>query len=107
MKDTVDFGSQVFRIEIIEKLFLEAGPGSQKMQGLIDPKRCLIQIEKDLDSQSQMLTLWHELVHQLLNRGGLDGEEFINPKMEEAVVEGLSEGVMLLLRLNPWLGDIE
>ena len=107
MKGTVDFGSQVFRIEIVDKLLIDSGVIDKKIQGRIDPANCLIQIEEKTDDQAKMLTLWHELVHQLLGRCGHDGEEFINPKMEEAVIENLSDGIVLLLRLNPWLGDIE
>ena len=107
MKETVDFGSQVFRVEIVEKLLMESAGLDNKIQGRIDPANCLIQIEKNTDDQAKMLTLWHELVHQLFNRCGHDGEEFVNPKVEEAIIESLSDGIVMLLRLNPWLGDIE
>ena len=106
MKDTLNFGSRVFRIELVEKLMLESEK-DKKVQGIIDPQKCLIQIEKNMDPQAIQLTLWHEILHQLLGRVEHDGEEFINPKLMESLVENLADGIVLVLRLNPWLGDVK
>lgn len=100
MKDRVDFGSQVFLVELVDKL-------GGKAQGEIRPQECKIRIESALNPQAQIMTLWHEIIHQLLNKCGHDNEEFINPKLEETLIEGLTDGIVTVLRLNPWLGDIE
>ena len=107
MKQSIDFGSRVFKIEIVDKLLTDENGGSKKISGSIDAGKCLIQIEKQSDPQSQIVVLWHEIVHHLLGKVGHDGDDFINPRMEEAIVEGLSDGIVMVLRLNPWIGDIK
>ena len=106
MKDgEINFGSRVFKVEIVDKLLAHGVGKLEKVQGEIDHAQCTIRIEKNINEQSMVLTLFHEIVHHLIGRVNQDDLEVLNPKFEEALVENLSEGMMMVLRLNPWIAD--
>ena len=106
MKDgEVNFGSRVFKVEIVDKLLAHGEGKLEKVQGEISHAQCTIKIEKNIDEQSMVLTLLHEIVHYVIGRANQDDPEVLNPKLEEAFVENMSEGLMLVLRLNPWIAE--
>jgi len=72
--------------------------GGVELDGQV--RHCLseIRIERDQEEQSKTQTLWHEIVHIILNQAGRREDS-----KNEDLVEALAYGLMGVIQDNPWL----
>lgn len=72
--------------------------------GCVDFKNSEILINKDVNYERQLVTLWHEINHIIVfdYNAGYEGEPFD----EERVVDCFSKGIVQVLRDNPCLRDL-
>ena len=72
--------------------------------GCVDFKNSEILINKDVNYERQLVTLWHEINHIIVfdYNAGYEGESFD----EERVVDCFSKGIVQVLRDNPCLRDL-
>lgn len=75
--------------------------GNQKLDGQILCGERAIKLEASLDTQSERVTLWHEILHAILTQAGHN-----NPQAGEGIVEALSFGIIDVLRQNPALREV-
>jgi hypothetical protein len=93
----MNLGSAKYQIEYTDRL-LDAG-GVNRLSGSIDHGQCVIRIDPAADPQAVMETIIHEVFHFFLVQYGQ--EDAITPARIEGVVEALSNGFLLAMRLNP------
>jgi len=93
--EAVKIGGIVYQVQLVPDL----ADGKQKLDGHIQYRPCLIQIEAQLAEQMQMLTLWHEILHAMLTQAG-------QKQLPEPVIEALTYGIFQALRDNPKLAEI-
>lgn len=70
--------------------------GSQAM-GRTFSSEGKIMLLRSMPPDVKHITLWHEIIHVILDQAGQDASE--------GVIEALSHGVVATLGDNPWLGD--
>lgn len=70
--------------------------GSQAM-GRTFSSEGKIMLLRSMPPDVKHVTLWHEIIHVILDQAGQDASE--------GVIEALSHGVVATLGDNPWLGD--
>ena len=89
-------GPLVYTVEEIADLRHEGVP----IFGEINPTRkvCYITIERDMPMQRKQVTLWHELIHAILNHAQ-------RSDVSDEVVGVLAFGIVDLLKDNPWLRE--
>ena len=92
----VQIGPITYRVELVEELH-EQGQG-RYLYGDIHYGRCRIRIDAELDPQVQCLTLWHEVLHGILNGAGIDSADH-----DEQQIDALAHGIVQALRDNPGL----
>jgi hypothetical protein len=73
--------------------------GGQRLSGHCKYSTSEIVIDADEGPQAQHATLWHEIVHAIINNA--DGS-----KHDEALVNTLGHGIMQVLRDNPELKEL-
>ena len=93
MKKNIKIGPILYRVRLVDSLTDDEDGTS--LDGHIKHSACVILLRKDLPRQRIKQVLWHELIHGVIGTLGID--------QNEQVVEGLSNGIMLLLQDNPWL----
>jgi len=69
---------------------------------LNDPK---ISVVNTVRGKVAAMVLWHEAIHGVLNYSGL--ATLLDEKTEEAIVEAVSNGIIQILRDNPWMGSLK
>jgi len=94
---SLNLGSSVYQIEYVDHL-LDIG-GTNRLAGAIDHGKCRIKVDLEADKQVVMETIVHEAFHYFLVQYGQ--EDAINPARIEGVVEALSNGFLMMMRLNP------
>lgn len=72
---------------------------SDKVDGCIDFTHRRIEIEAGMDAKNRISTVYHEAIHALIRHSGLD--EFVDPKIEEAICAMLGRALPKLLTDNP------
>ena len=87
----VQIGPIVYDVVYVEEL---AGASSGSLCGDIAPHKARIRINADDDSQAQIVTLWHEVVHGILFGAGMRDHD-------EQIVDALAHGLVQVLRDNP------
>ena len=91
---SIVIGPLTYKIEEISDLYHKG----TAIFGFFNPTNVVIQIEKDIPGQRRLITLWHEILHAILNhadRGDVD----------DNVISTLGFGVVQVLQANPFLGD--
>jgi hypothetical protein len=83
------------RYEVVEVAELASAKG--ELYGDIDYSKCRIRIAAESDAQVKRVTLWHEILHGILT-GAAQTEDH-----NEAHIDALAHGIILLLRDNPAL----
>lgn len=93
-KQTVKIGPILF--EVVEEKGLVNGDKTRKLDGHIRYSDCRIEVEASMAPQAKRQTIWHEIVHGILNQAGYW-------KQGEELVDALAYGIMSVLQDNPWL----
>ena len=94
MKKRVRVGPVTFAIKLIESLVNEDGGD---LDGRIDFHNSAILLRRGMGPQRTRQTLWHELAHAVLAHAGIEHDEHM--------AELISNGFMMVLIDNPWLGE--
>lgn len=92
----VQIGPIVYTVVEVEELH-EEGAG-RFLYGDIHYGKCRIRVDADLDPQAKHLTLWHEILHGILNGAGIDSADH-----DEQHIDALAHGIVQVLRDNPGL----
>jgi len=73
--------------------------------GIYDSRKGLIEIQDNLSSQKHLNTLLHEIMHAIIDIGGLNksGAPLEEEDDEEIVVHQVSNYFLGVCRDNPWL----
>lgn len=93
----MNLGSAKYQIKYTDRL-LDAG-GVNRLSGAIDHSQCVIHVDPGADPQVVLETMIHEAFHYFLVQYGQ--EDAIVPARIEGVVETLSNGFLMMMRLNP------
>lgn len=94
-------GPMTYQIHEVTNLASGRDDGSQvPLHGCVDYGSLIIRLEKHMEDRLKMTTLWHEIVHVILEQSGRDAEV-----SEEAIV-ALGYGITAVLANNPWLGAV-
>lgn len=90
-------GPLLYTIEEVPNL---VGTGSNgnltQFYGQVDFGEQTIKIEANNSPERQYITLWHELVHVIMEQAGQD--------IPETAVEALGYGIAQVIKENPWMG---
>ena len=89
-----------FRVEQVDRLLDYNNKDS--IAGDSDPLISRIRVEKGLSDQRKFTTLWHEILHALLEQ---TGNSSASDKLEERICDALSNGIAQVLRDNPALRE--
>jgi hypothetical protein len=102
--DKVNAGYRKYEIKTVSGLKDETG----KLWGQTDFDTCKISFEKNMDFETSLEILLHELTHVILDFCGLGSEEneFIRQINNEDLTTIVSRGFMMLMSLNPKLFTI-
>ena len=91
---TIRIGGIDYRVEYVPGLHEDGA----KLTGCISHNHTLIQIEADQAAPSMMQTLFHEILHAILEQAGQ--REGVSHK----ALAALAYGLVGVLRDSPWLG---
>lgn len=90
-------GPLLYTIEEVPNL---VGTGSNgnlaQFYGQVDFGEQVIKLEQNVSPERQYITLWHELVHVILEQAGQD--------IPETAVEALGYGIAQVIKENSWMG---
>lgn len=97
--ETVKIGLFTYTIEGNDDRMPESDTGYRV--GEIDYERLRIRLKNTLSDQVKIQTLWHEIIHGILNNAG-------NPDKSQAetVIDAISVGLIQVLRDNPELAQL-
>lgn len=84
--------------EVVEEKGLTTPDKNSKLDGHIRYGPCEIAVDVDLSEQSKRVTIWHEVVHAILETAGIH-------KHDEGMVDALAYGIMGVLQDNEWLRE--
>lgn len=70
--------------------------GDSGLNGHIIYNDCQIKLEQDMTRHVQWVTVWHEVIHGLLEHAGMS-------EHEEKMIIALGYGISQVLRDNEWL----
>jgi hypothetical protein len=76
----------------------ELASASGTLYGDINYGKCRIRIDADLDPQIKRITLWHEVLHGILNTAAISDHD-------EQIIDALAHGIVQALHDNPELKD--
>lgn len=68
--------------------------GDDPLRGHIKMDYCEILLERDMNPQMQLITLWHEVIHGILEAAGFS-------EHDEEIIRALGYGIVQVLRDNP------
>jgi Zn-dependent peptidase ImmA (M78 family) len=88
-------GSLTFTIRFVEKV---VGEGDEDLDGFYDPNTDTISIKSSMSEQRQRQTLWHEIMHAILEEGG-----FQELSEKESLVDLLAHGILSIRKRARWL----
>lgn len=88
----IRIGSVSYAVRLVEEL---AGD-SRALYGDINYGRCRIRVSADMDAQVQRVTLWHEVLHGILNNAAIT-------EHPEQLIGALAHGIIQVLNDNPIL----
>lgn len=92
----VRIGAIYYKISELERLRDEGS--AQSLFGEIVYSKATISLESAMNPQAKRATLWHEIIHGILQNAGIH-------KHDETIVNAISLGVMQVLEDNPWLAE--
>ena len=88
----IKVGSLIYEIVEAEELYLN----NNECMGIISYEDLIIKIKKNLKDQRKTQTLWHELVHAIIDEYIIDFKEMD----EERIVDLISKGIVCILLEN-------
>jgi len=94
MRKHIKIGHIRYRIKKIKRLNDGA---AGVMYGQIDYGKSLIELDADMGPQHDRQTLWHEVIHAIMNHAGIQ-------KHDEPLVEIMASGIMQVINDNPEMG---
>ena len=99
MIQQIRIGPLVYQVVEVER-FAEPDDNGRytRYYGQIDYGEQVIRLEANMSPERKWLTLWHEIVHALMEQAGLN-------QHDEQVVTILGYGIPAVLQDNPWLGE--
>lgn len=81
--------------EVVETVGLN--DGTNVAYGHIDYQKSIIELNPDVqDHQKRCLTLWHEIIHGVVEHSNMD----IEKSNEEAIVDTIAKGIYQVLQDN-------
>ena len=86
----IKVGMEIYKIQVQGGVVADDGKG---LLGQADHSKSLIRISTGYNKYDQYKTLWHEIIHAINAERNLD--------LEEAKVNQLTNGIVLLLHDNP------
>lgn len=93
--ESIRIAGAEYEVETVKDL----NDGQRVLAGQIDYTACKIRLGETLEGDARHLTLWHEIVHGIVNNAQLELED------EERVVEAMARGIFQILSDNaPRLG---
>lgn len=95
--DPVRVGAIDYAVREVENL--RSSKSNEEIWGEIHPEDapCEIHLESNQPEQRKQITLWHEIIHAILQNAGKQDE------VEDAEVSALAYGIAAALRDNPSL----
>lgn len=91
--DTVRIAGVNYPVDFVPSL----NDGEKMLYGQVDLEQTCIRLNPDVAGyQHQCITLWHEILHALINNAHIRMER----DKEEEIVEALSRGVYMVLQDN-------
>jgi hypothetical protein len=94
-QQTVKIGPHTYRVVEIERL--QDRGNYRSLCGQIDFRNLTIEIEKGLVGTYKRQTLFHEIIHGVLENAGIRGDH------DEQVVDAIATGIVQVLQDNEWL----
>ena len=91
----IKIGTQIFDIKIIDDLH----DSGRELDGWLQPWKSEISLDSRLNTYSSRLTLWHEIVHQIIAIAG------IKEDIPEPAIDALAYGVIQILEDNKWIAE--
>lgn len=98
MTDNLRVGPIDFAVERVSDL---RGDDGKALYGEVKWQRCTVRIEADCVAQQQRQTMWHEVIHILLEQSGRTALS-----QNDEVVDSLAYGIMQVIRDNSWLAQL-
>ena len=92
MIDKIKIGGIIFKIKCVKKLI---GANNVKYDGWVKHSKSHIKIEKNLEIQCYLQTLFHEIFHAIFTHLGREDDE--------KTVDSLAYSMLQVLRDNPQL----
>lgn len=92
LPDTIRIGGVDYSVVTVQGL----RDGKHELNGRIRYNQCLIEIEADMHPHKQFITLWHEILHGLIEHAGIE-------QPEEGIILSLGYGITQVLRDNEYL----
>lgn len=92
---TVKIGPHTYTVKEVERLI--SVEGSTVLYGQIRCAQQTIEIEKGMVGTYKRQTIWHEVVHGILEGAGIRDDH------DERLIDALSTGIVQVLQDNPWL----
>lgn len=74
--------------------------GNTGLNGHIVYNDCQIKVESEMTPHVQWITIWHEVLHGILEHAGMGDHD-------EKMIIALGYGVAQAIRDNPYLGDAQ
>lgn len=71
------------------------------LNGHIRYNECQIKVDSDLHPQIKEITIWHEVLHGILENAG-----FFQEQTHERIIDALAHGIVQVLRDNPEMGKV-
>lgn len=100
MNDYVKIGCYNYKIIITnEPIVID---NNTNYSGCIDYVKHEIKIKKDMPSDNITQTLWHEIIHGILDYFGIDDAD----EDHEKIVDAISKGVIMVVNDNKWLVEL-
>jgi len=96
-ENKIKIGSQTFKITHVTDLH----NGSNELDGWLQPWKSSITLDTRLDVFSTRQTLWHEIIHQLVNLAG------IKEVVPESAIDSLSYGIIQILEDNKFIRSLK
>ena len=88
MKKTLKIGPFIYKVEEVENLTSVRIDGEESQcHGIIDPRKELIQIEKNDSPTGKQIDLWHEILHALCWQYGVAWKDEDIDRIAHGVVD--------------------
>lgn len=91
----VKIGPHTYTVNEVERL--QDGDGVKTLYGQIKCAQQVIEVEKRLVGSYKRQTVWHEILHGILENAGIREDH------DEQMIDALATGIVQVLQDNAWL----